>query len=58
MSARSDRCFGTPSSATTLLLRGQACSDLFHAKSHCYGMTNRNDSTTEYVVNVDFYSHM
>ena len=27
MSGRSDRCFGTPASATTLLLRGQARSD-------------------------------
>ena len=29
--ARSDQCFGTPSSATTLLLRGQARSD------QCFG---------------------
>ena len=36
MSARSDRCFGTPASATTLLLRGQARFDMFHAKSHYY----------------------
>ena len=27
MSGRSDRCFDTPASATTLLLRGQALSD-------------------------------
>ena len=27
MSGRSDRCFDTPASATTLLLHGQACSD-------------------------------
>ena len=31
MSGRSDRCFGTPASATTLLLRGQASSD------RCFG---------------------
>ena len=31
MSGRSDRCFGTPGSATTLLLRGQARSD------RCFG---------------------
>ena len=31
MSGRSDRCFGTPASATTLLLRGQARSD------QCFG---------------------
>ena len=31
MSGRSDRCFGTPASATALLLRGQACSD------RCFG---------------------
>ena len=31
MSGRSDRCFGTPASATTLLLHGQACSD------RCFG---------------------
>ena len=28
MSGRSDRCFGTPASATTLLLRGQTHSDM------------------------------
>ena len=31
MSGRSDRCFGTPASATTLLLRGQTRSD------RCFG---------------------